>query len=236
MGHSTTLVDSSPVPTTRALGLDVARHLRTLHAERGVSLVASARVSALDVRAGRVRGVRLHDGRELDADLVVLATGTRPNIEWLGTSGLDVSRGLGCRDTLHAIGSDIVVGAGDVADAPHPALDGESVRLEHWASTRHQARVAAANLLAGPSQGQPQSELPTFGTTIHGVGIRVLGFPSHADDSRVVWGSLQDGEALVTMHRGGRVIAAAAVNAEDKLALLGDLRPSFRPTVDAPAY
>ena len=221
-GHLTTLVDSSPVPTSRTLGLRVGEHLRSLHLANGVRLLSSTRVSALDVKAGRVRGVHLHTGQRLDADVVVLATGTRPNIEWLQGSGLELSNGLSCRATLHANGSDLVVGVGDVVYAPHPALDGESVRLEHWASTRHQARIAATNLLVGPSSGCPQSELPVFGTTIQGAAIRVLGFPSHADDSEVVWGSIQDGEAIVAMRRRGRLVAAVAVNAREKLTLLQD--------------
>jgi NADPH-dependent 2,4-dienoyl-CoA reductase/sulfur reductase-like enzyme len=222
-GHLTTLVDSSQLPTSRTLGVRVAEHLRTLHLENGVRLLPSTRVSALEVHAGRVRGVILHTGQRLDADVVVLATGTQPNIEWLQGSGLAVdSDGLSCGATLHANGSEVVVGVGDVVHAPHPALDGESVRVEHWASTRHQARVAATNLLVGPSDGSAQSELPVFGTTIHGAAIRAVGFPSKADTSEVVWGSVQDGEAIVAMHRRGRLIAAVAVNAGDKLALLAD--------------
>jgi 3-phenylpropionate/trans-cinnamate dioxygenase ferredoxin reductase component len=221
-GHLTTLVDSSPLPTSRTLGLRVAEHLRMLHLENGVRLLSNTRLSALDVHAGRVRGVIVHTGQRLDADVVVLATGTQPNVEWLQGSGLAVSNGLSCRATLHANGSDVVVGVGDVVHAPHPALDGESVRVEHWASTRHQALVAATNLLVGPSNGSVQSELPVFGTTIHGVAIRAVGFPSKADTSEVVWGSIQDGEAIVAMHRRGRLIAAVAVNARDKLALLAD--------------
>ena len=221
-GHLTTLVDSSRLPTSRALGVRVAEHLRTLHLENGVRLLSSTRVSALDVHAGRIRGVILHTGQRLDADFVVLATGTQPNIEWLQGSGLAVSNGLSCRATLHADRSDMVVGVGDVVHAPHPALDGESVRVEHWASTRHQAKVAATNLLVGPGRGRPQSEPPVFGTTIHGVPIRAVGFPCEADTSEVVWGSIEDGEAIVAMHRRGRLIAAVAVNARDKLTLLAD--------------
>jgi len=222
-GHVTTLVDSSSLPTSRALGVRVAEHLSTLHVENGLRLLSSTRVSALDVHEGRVGGVFLHTGQRLDADVVVLATGTQPNIEWLQGSGLVAdSEGLRCRATLHAESSDLVVGVGDVAHAPHPALDGDSVRVEHWASTRHQAGVAARNLLVGPSRGRPQSELPVFGTTIHGVPIRAVGFPSEADTSEVVWGSILDGEALVAMHRRGRLIGAVAVNARDKLTLLDD--------------
>ena len=158
----------------------------------------------------------------MDADVVVLATGTQPNTEWLLGSGLSVTHGLSCSATLHANGSDVVVGVGDVVQAPHPALDGEAVRVEHWASARHQAGVAATNLLVGPSRGRPQSELPVFGTTIQGVAIRAVGFPSRADTSEVVWGSIQDGQAIVAMHRRGRLIAAVAVNASDKLNRLDD--------------
>lgn len=228
LGHSTAMVGSSPVPTSRALGLDVARHLCAVHADMGVTVVPDTRVSALVVRAGRVRGVRLCDGGKLHADLVVLASGTRPNVEWLRTSGLEVSGGLGCRDTLHAIGSDIVVGAGDVVRAPHRWLEGDSVRLEHWTSTRYQARLAAANLLQGPELARPQDELPTFVTSIHGVRIRVLGFPAQAEVGWVAWGSLRDNEALVTMYRRGRLVAAAAVNAADKLNHLRDSWASHR--------
>jgi len=132
-------------------------------------------------------------------------------------SDLVVSNGLRCRATLHAYGSAVVVGAGDVVDAPHPALEGESVRVEDWASTRHQARVAATNLLVGPSRGRSQNELPVYGeTTIHGDAIRAVGFPSRADSSEVVWGPLQDGEAVVAMSRRGRLVAEVAVNARDR--------------------
>ena len=169
------------------------------------------------MRAGLVCGVRLDTGSRLDADVVVLATGTQPNTEWLRGSGLDIQDGLLCRATLHAAGSDIVVGVGDVARAPHPLLEGEAVRVEHWASARHQAAVAATNLLLGPAQGHPQTEPPVFGTTIHGAAIRGIGFPSKADTSEVVWGSIEAGQAVVAMHRRGRLIGAVALNAADKL-------------------
>jgi NADPH-dependent 2,4-dienoyl-CoA reductase/sulfur reductase-like enzyme len=221
-GHATTLVDSSHLPGSRTLGVRIAQHLRTLHVGRGVCLLPSSRVNRLDVRGGRVHGAILDTGTRVGADVVVLATGTRPNTEWLVGSGLPVADGLLCRATLHARGSEVVVGVGDVVRAPHPALDGQTVRVEHWASARHQARVAAENLLVGPSRGRVQSELPVFGTTIHGAGIRAIGFPSKADSSEVVWGSVQEGEALVAMHRRGRLIAAVAINAPEELRQFGE--------------
>ena len=128
----------------------------------------------------------LEDGSRLAADVVVMATGTEANVGWLRRSGLETSGGLHCGPTLFAVGSDRVVGAGDVVRAPHPLI-GEAVRMAHWASTRHQAELAVENLLAGPSEGRPLTALPEFGTTIYGARIRGVGFPQTADRDGVVW-------------------------------------------------
>lgn len=225
-GHHTTMIDPSDLPTARAVGRPVAEHLQRLHRAAGVHVLSGTRTRGLDVRAGAVTGVVLEDGSRLPADVVMMATGTTPNVEWLEGSGLPVSGGLECGPTLHARGSDRVVGAGDVVRAPQTLLGGESPRVEHWASTLDHADLAAANLLAGPAQARPLTALPTFGTTIHGARIRAVGFPQFADRSRVVWGSVETGSALVALGRGSQLVAVVSLAAHDRLAsLAGQLRP-----------
>jgi NADPH-dependent 2,4-dienoyl-CoA reductase/sulfur reductase-like enzyme len=225
-GHHTTMIDPSDLPTARAVGRPVAEHLQRLHRAAGVHMLRRTRTRGLDVRAGAVTGVVLEDGTRLPADVVMMATGTTPNVEWLEGSGLPISGGLECGPTLHARGSDCVVGAGDVVRAPQALLGGESPRVEHWASTLDHADLAAANLLAGPGEAQPLTSLPTFGTTIHGARIRAVGFPQVADRSRVVWGSVETGSALVAMGRGSQLVAVVSLGAHERLASLVDqLRP-----------
>jgi len=225
-GHDTTLVDPSDVPTRRAVGLPVARHLRGLHRAAGVHVRSRARARALDVRDGVVTGVTLDDGSRLPADVVLMATGTTPNVEWLRGSGLAVAGGLRCGPTLHALGTDRVVGAGDVVRAPQPLLDDEPLRVEHWASTLDQADLAAANLLSGADGARPLGALPTFGTTIHGARIRSVGFPQVADRSCVVWGSVESGEALLALGWRDRLVAVVSLNAHGRLPrLAAQLRP-----------
>jgi 3-phenylpropionate/trans-cinnamate dioxygenase ferredoxin reductase component len=216
-GHHTTLVDPSDLPTARTLGRAVAAHLLALHRAAGIDVRPRTRVRDLDTSARLVRGVILDDGTRLPADLVVMAIGTQPNVEWLAGTGLRLAGGLDCRATLHAVGSDRVVGAGDAVRAPHPLLGGESVRMEHWASTRQQAALAAENLLAGPASARSLAELPEFGTTIHGARIRAVGFPQLCDRGRVVWGSFEDGSAVVSLSRGTTAVAAVSVNADAAL-------------------
>jgi 3-phenylpropionate/trans-cinnamate dioxygenase ferredoxin reductase subunit len=225
-GHHTTLIDPSALPTARSVGRPVAEHLQRLHRVAGVHVLRRTRVRGLDVRAGAVTGVVLEDGSRLPADVVMMSTGTTPNVEWLQGSGLPVSGGLECAPTLHARGSDRVVGAGDVVRAPQALLAGESPRVEHWASTVDHADLAAANLLAGPGEARPLTTLPTFGTTIHGAPIRAVGFPQVADRSRVVWGSVKTGKALVAMGRGSQLVAVVSLDAHERLApLVSQLRP-----------
>jgi NADPH-dependent 2,4-dienoyl-CoA reductase/sulfur reductase-like enzyme len=170
--------------------------------------------------------VVLDDRTRLSAEVVVMATGTTPNVEWLRRTGLTTSAGLRCGPTLHALGSDRVVGAGDVVRAPHPLLDGASLRVQHWASTLDQADLAAANLLAGTERARPLTALPTWATTIHGARIRAVGFPQVADRGRVAWGSIAAGEALVALGRGRQLVAVVSLNAHDRLVDLTDrLRP-----------
>ena len=222
-GHHTTLLDSSDVPTSRTLGLAVAEYLLGLHLRAGVCVRPRTRARRLDVRDEAVTGVLLEDGTRLPADIVVMATGTTPNVEWLARSGLDISGGLACGPTLHALGSGIVVGAGDVVRAPHSLLGGKSLRVEHWASTLDHADLAAGNLMAGTKSAVPLTALPGFGTTIHGARIRSVGFPQAADRSRVVWGSLESGEAVVLLGRGQQAVAAISVNATARLPVVGRL-------------
>ncbi len=225
-GHHTTMVDPSDLPTARAVGRPVAEHLGRLHEVAGVRLRHRTRMRTLDVSGGSVTGVVLDDGSRLPADVVMMATGTTPNVEWLEGSGLHVAGGLECGPTLHARGSDCVVGAGDVVRAPQALLDGESPRVEHWASTLAHAEVAAASLLAGPGEARPLTALPTFGTTIHGARIRAVGFPQAADRSRVVWGAVEAGKALVALARGSQVVAVVSLGAHEHLpALVGQLVP-----------
>ena len=52
------------------------------------------------VGEGCVSAVRLADGREIDADLVILAIGVRPDIELAKRAGLDVNRGIVVDDDM----------------------------------------------------------------------------------------------------------------------------------------
>lgn len=90
----------------RQLDAASGRVLSTVVKERGVRLHLCQRANAY--RPGRLH---LDGGGEVDADLVVVATGVRPNAEIAARAGLDVNRGIVVDDEMrtsdpriHALG------------------------------------------------------------------------------------------------------------------------------------
>ena len=73
--------------------------LRVTLEDRGVTFRMSVTAAAV-LGSARVSGVRLDDGTELDADLVVMAVGIRPNIDLAMKSGLQCERGVLVDDTM----------------------------------------------------------------------------------------------------------------------------------------
>ena len=179
----------------------------------------TARLTDLDVRAGLVCGVRLDTGSRLDADVVVLATGTQPNTEWLRGSGLDLR-------TACSVEPPCTPSAPTPWSAwetsPAPRIRFSRAKRSAWSTgpaldTRPPSRRPTC--CSAPRSGHPQTELPVFGTTIHGAAIRGIGFPSKAESSEVVWGSIEAGQAVVGMQRRGRLVGAVALNAAAQLTL-----------------
>ena len=70
---------------------------------RGQTILTGADTEAI-LGTDRVEGVRLKDGREIPADLVVMAVGIRPNVELAREAGLAVGRGIQIDD--HMVTSD----------------------------------------------------------------------------------------------------------------------------------
>ncbi|MCA2221058.1 NAD(P)/FAD-dependent oxidoreductase [Nonomuraea aurantiaca] len=214
LGLSVTLVDASPHPMTKVLGAETARWLARHHRDNGVELVSDTRVTGFEGN-GRVTGVRLGTGRTLPADLVIAGMGVTPNTDWLEGSGLRLSDGVVCEETLYA--AENVVAAGDVARWPHGLFGGELVRVEHWANANDQGALAALNLLTGPENAKPYADLPSFATHMHGARIQTAGLPHLADESRLVTGEPDENRFAIAFARNGVLVGAVGVNAPKDL-------------------
>jgi NAD(P)H-nitrite reductase large subunit len=112
--------------------------------DRGVKLLLGVEASAF-VGSPRVNGVRLADGKILQADLVIAATGVKPHVEFLKDSPIVCEWGIHVDNKMRTSVPGIVA-AGDVAEAAD-WLTGERFVHAIFPNAVTQAPVAAANLL-----------------------------------------------------------------------------------------
>ncbi|TNC25757.1 NAD(P)/FAD-dependent oxidoreductase [Amycolatopsis alkalitolerans] len=180
MGIEVDVVEAAPVPLQNALGTEMGMVCARLHATRGVRLHAGAGVAGL-IGSPHVTGVRLTDGRELPADVVVAGVGAAPCVGWLAGSGVDIGDGV-ITDSRCVTSIPEVVAVGDCASSPR-AYPGGPLRLEHWTNAVQQPVAAVSALLGTSHTPSPHHEVPYFWSDQYGHRIQFAG--RRTPDARV---------------------------------------------------
>ncbi|GAA2898667.1 FAD-dependent oxidoreductase [Pseudonocardia halophobica] len=172
LGVEVDVVEAATVPLERPLGAEMGRVCAGLHAAAGVRLHTGCGVAEI-VGSPRVRAVRLTDGRELPADVVVVGIGAIPNVEWLEGSGVTLDDGV-VTDAQGATSTPGVVAVGDCANA-HRGYTGSMLRLEHWTNAVQQPVGAVAALFGRVHTPAPHHEVPYFWSDQYGRRIQFAG-------------------------------------------------------------
>lgn len=141
---------------------------------RGVKIRTGAALKAINTE-GTHPAIRHNldfaDGTNLSADVVILATGVRPNLDWLTGAGLETRQGIIVDDTL-ATNKPGVYAAGDAAQGKN-LITGEMEIHAIEPTAMEQGRVAGANM-AGKITRYPGS-LPMNILEVGGLSIASLG-------------------------------------------------------------
>ncbi len=212
-GHAVTLVEAGPAPLGRVLPGAVGSFVTELHVDHGVDVRVGVGVAGLDAEGGRVRGVRLADGHEIPAELVVVGIGVAPVTGWLEGSGLVLDDGVVCDETCLAAAG--IVAAGDVARWPNSRF-GVTMRVEQWENAVEQGEHAARRLLAelgapGGSE-EPYAPLPWFWSDQYDRKIQMAGHPSASDEVELVEGSFAERRFVTLFRDGDRCTGVFGVN------------------------
>jgi 3-phenylpropionate/trans-cinnamate dioxygenase ferredoxin reductase subunit len=207
-GAHVTMVSDLEAPLCDVLGADLGALLLSAHRQHGVRVVTGTLVRDVLAADGRVTGVRLADGSELAADVVLIAIGSLPNVEWLAGSGIPIGNGVLCDRNCQAAPG--VWAAGDVASWMHGTL-GRRLRLEHRTNAAEQGIAVADNILAGASP-TPFAPLPYIWSDQFDLKIQIYGTPRAADSLIIAEGSLEDRKLVAYYGRDGVVCAAVGIN------------------------
>jgi nitrite reductase (NADH) large subunit len=172
--------------------------------------------------AKRVEAIALKDGRELPADVVVMAVGIRPNAELAQAAGIDVNRGIVVDDTLqtsiagiHAIG-ECAEHHGVCYGLVEPAYEQARILAQRFSGDTNAAytgSVLATNLKvsginvfsAGDFLGQPGTEQIVLSDPAHG-SYRKLVIADGRLVGAVLYGETADGLWYLDLIRTGAAV------------------------------
>jgi nitrite reductase (NADH) large subunit len=166
-GLDVDIVHRAPRLMNLQLDVEGAAMLRETVEELGMRVRLNASATRL-LGERRVEGVELADGTRLECDMVVFATGIRPNSELAAQAGLRVERAILVDDTLRAVGCEDIYAIGECTEhrGAVPGL---------WAPAWEQAAVVADRLTgADPAAVYHGSKLATK-LKVSGVQLATMG-------------------------------------------------------------
>ncbi len=148
-GVALSVVEMGDRMVPRMMGPTAGGMIKAWCEAKGVKVFTGARVEAIEREAGAAMKVKLSSGAVLDADLVISATGVRPNIGFLADSGIRCAAGVLTDERLQTnVGG--IYAAGDCAEA-FDVISGKAVVSAIQPNAADQARVAALNMVGKTS-------------------------------------------------------------------------------------
>lgn len=217
MGKRCTIVMQEDQPMQAGFGDQVGRWVRSVLEEHGVTVLGGEEVERFEGGEGedaRVQRVVTGSGTAIDADMVVLGTGVRPDVMLAKAAGLEIgeSGGVKCDSRLRTSAPDLYA-AGDICEY-ESTVHGRRLRVEHEAVAEAQGASVAAAMLGGEDD---HTEVPYFWTDLADWASAEYVGPAGSWDEEIVRGSLQDGEFSVLYIADGSLVACVSVGRGDDL-------------------
>ena len=212
LGKNVTVLEHGPKLIGRAVGDQTSAYFLKEHLDRGLDIRLEAQIDEiLPDDDGNVKGVRLTDGEEIAAQIVLIGIGVIPNTQLADVLGLEVNNGIVVN--AHALASDgTTIVAGDVANMPNPvpgSPDDERIRMESVNNAIEHAKVAAYSLMG---RSEEYAGIPWFWSNQADIKLQIAGL-STGFDHTVVRDDTERGKFSVLYYRNGQIIAADCANA-----------------------
>lgn len=116
---------------------------------KGVQVYTDTKVQEI-TKSGSGLSVKLSNGKSIEVDLVISATGVRPNVDYLKSSGLEIGKGIFVNEQMQTSVADVYA-AGDVTESIDFSTGARIVNAIQ-PNAAEQARIAAINMTGGEVQ------------------------------------------------------------------------------------
>lgn len=201
LGLATTVVVPEDAPLRRRFGIDVGKRVADMLSEAGVRVVPGATVEAVGDTT-----VTLSSGDTVHGDVIVAATGVKPDIRLAAEAGLATDSGRVVVDQHMRTSVRNIYAAGDVAIA-HNVAAGRRVIAEHWRDAAQQGLVAG---LTAAGASAAWDKVPGFSCAIGQFALSYRGWGNGYASSDL---TERDDGFFVTYRTAGRVVGTLDVTA-----------------------
>jgi NADPH-dependent 2,4-dienoyl-CoA reductase/sulfur reductase-like enzyme/rhodanese-related sulfurtransferase len=154
---------------------DISLLLERYLIDNGVDVRKGSRVvRLLDDGSGRVTGVETADGQRIDADLVVMAIGVRPNVELAKAAGLEIGEtgAIAVNEFLQTSDPDIYAGGDCVENTC--MITGRKVYAPLGSTANKHGRVIGDNVTGGSTEFPGVTSTSVFKVLDYNIGTTGL--------------------------------------------------------------
>ena len=143
LGAKLTIVEVAPRILPRMIDDTGAGLVQAWLEKNGVAVRPGAKLTRIDDAKGR-RRLKMAAGGDLVADVVIMATGIRTNLDWLKGSDVKINQGVVVDDHLRSSVPNVYA-AGDVAEGPDLIGETNAVHAIEPTAQEH-GRIVGANM------------------------------------------------------------------------------------------
>jgi 3-phenylpropionate/trans-cinnamate dioxygenase ferredoxin reductase subunit len=217
MGKRVTIVMQEDQPMQTGFGERVGSWVRGVLEGHGVTVLGGQQVDRFEGGEGedaRVERVITASGQVIDADVVVLGTGVKPDVMLAKAAGLEIgeSGGVKCDSRLRTSAPDVYA-AGDICEYDS-TIHGRRIRVEHEAVAEAQGASVAAAMLGSEDD---HTAVPYFWTDLADWASAEYVGPAQSWDEEIVRGDPAGGQFSVLYLDGGTLVACLSIGRADDL-------------------
>ncbi|MBZ6528098.1 FAD-dependent oxidoreductase [Aerococcaceae bacterium DSM 111021] len=164
-----TLIFPNDTLNEKRLPLILAKKFQQRFIDLGVELINNAYADSYSVEGDQVH-LKLEDGREFAADILILGIGVQPNLDLAEAAGLEIGNGV-IADKYLQTSNENIYAAGDILNYPDVIIGRN--RFEHEDQAEHSGQTAGRNMTGAKeaySHGAPLSYTDVLDISIEGVG------------------------------------------------------------------
>jgi len=205
-GGEVVVLEAQPWLLPRQLDERASQHLQKRIEAQKVRVLLNVQTEAI-LGDGCVEKVRLADGRELPADLVVISAGVRPNLDLALSAGVNANRGILVDSAMRSSVKNILA-VGDVCE-----FNGKV--YGQWIPANSQGKIAG--LTATGKVGVFEDWSPAALLKVMGFNLYSIGKIAPSESDEFVIAGEKEGNYYSLLFSQGKVLGAS---------LIGDTAPS----------